>query len=50
MLWCMFVYNGVCLFVDYRVEGLVLRDGEGVSYKVVDLVEIVYRVFGRFLG
>lgn len=47
MLWCMSVYNGACLFVDHRVEGSALRDGEGVSHKAADSAETAHRVPGR---
>lgn len=42
MLWCMSVYNGACLFVDHRVEGSALRDGEGVSHKAADSAETAH--------
>lgn len=50
MLWCMSVYNGACLFVDHRVEGSALRDGEGVSHKAADSTETAHRVPGRSPG
>lgn len=50
MLWCMSVYNGACLFVDHRVEGSALRDGEGVSHKAADSAETTHRVPGRSPG
>lgn len=47
---CMCVCNGVCLFVDHRVESSALWVGEGVSPEAADSTETAHRVTGRSPG